>query len=405
MNPGLARYLDKYIGTPLCFLLTIIDSFIKIFKREKKIKSPKKVLFIELSEMGSAILSYSAIKKLQQKFPKAKTYFLIFKKNKESVEILDIISKERVLTIRSDSIFSLLKDTMRVIFKIRKLKLDAVLDLELFSRFTAILSYLSGAKTKVGYYKFHTEGLYRGNLINRKVIYNSYLHMSKNFIALVDSIHNDSDYPLLKKSVPDNEIKRKVIKSSRKDKEIIFKKLKSMNPNITKKNKIILINPNASKFLPIRKWPIENYCRLIKLVLKQKHTITIVIGAQSDKYSAKKICDYIKNNKRCINFAGKTKSIKELVDLYNISDLLITNDSGPAHFASMANVHQVVFFGPETPKLYAPLGENTTIMYSNFACSPCVSAFNYKKTSCRDNKCLRSIKVSDVYDVVRKKII
>ena len=44
--------------------------------------------------------------------------------------------------------------------------------------------------------------------------------------------------------------------------------------------------------------------------------------------------------------------MRELLTLYTLADVLVTNDSGPAHFASLTPVHTVVLFGPETPLLF-----------------------------------------------------
>ena len=41
--------------------------------------------------------------------------------------------------------------------------------------------------------------------------------------------------------------------------------------------------------------------------------------------------------------------------LYTLSELLITNDSGPAHFASMTPITVITLFGPETPLLFRAL--------------------------------------------------
>jgi len=92
------------------------------------------------------------------------------------------------------------------------------------------------------------------------------------------------------------------------------------------------------------------------------------------------------------------------MDLYKISDVLITNDSGPAHFSAMTDIQTFVFFGPETPLLYGPLGKNCYVFYSNYSCSPCVSVFNHRQSPCQDNKCLKSISVQEVYEKVREKL-
>ena len=98
-------------------------------------------------------------------------------------------------------------------------------------------------------------------------------------------------------------------------------------------------------------------------------------------------------------------NLKELIDLFNISRILISNDSGPPRFASLTKISILVFFGPETPILYRSLGLNVKVFYSNFACSPCVSAFNHRQSPCIDNKCLQEIKPEEVFTFVKKTII
>ena len=103
----------------------------------------------------------------------------------------------------------------------------------------------------------------------------------------------------------------------------------------------------------------------------------------------------IETNTRCIDFTGRT-SFRELLALYSIARLMITCNSGPAHFAVLLDLPTIVLFGPETPRLYSPLGNKQRILYSEFACSPCVSVYNGKKSSCTDNQCLKTISVETV---------
>jgi ADP-heptose:LPS heptosyltransferase len=80
---------------------------------------------------------------------------------------------------------------------------------------------------------------------------------------------------------------------------------------------------------------------------------------------------------------------------------MVSNDSGPPNFASLTEMPTIVLFGPETPLLYKPLGENVQAVYAGFTCSPCVSAYNHRKSLCTDNKCMQAIKVDEVYGRVR----
>src|SRR6202012_3321141 len=93
----------------------------------------------------------------------------------------------------------------------------------------------------------------------------------------------------------------------------------------------------------------------------------------------------------------------ELPALYAQAALMVTNDSGPAHFAAAAGLPTIVLFGPETSHLYKPLGTARAI-YAGLACSPCVSAHNHRKTACTDNVCMQAISVDDVYTAVAEEL-
>jgi len=397
MNIDAIRKIDYWIGIPICFFLSIINNFSKLFRNKKNMDNQKKFLFIQLSEMGSTVIAYSAMEYIKKKYQKAQLYFLIFKRNKEGIDILNIINPKNVITIRDTSFIELTIDTLFAIWRLRCERIDVSFDLELFSRYSAILNYLIGAKTRVGFYKFAAEGLYRGNLQTHNVTYNNYYHMSQNFMALVKALEGPDEIPLLKQTI--DKIKVPKIISKKSDKELMWKRLRLLKPSINKKNRIILLNPGTSKLLPLRKWPISYYAKLAKNLLMDKDTNIIVTGLIEDKIYA----DYIRNftGDRCIDFTGKTKTLKELIDLYNVADILITNDSGPAHFSALTPIKTIVFYGPETPVLYSPLGNNYTTLYSKFACSPCVSAYNHRKSPCTNNRCLQAIKPEAVIKLVQ----
>ena len=280
--------------------------------------------------------------------------------------------------------------------------IDVVFDMELFSRVGSILSYLSGAKERVGFYNFHSEGLYRGTFQTHKVFYNPYMHMSKNFLSMVYSIKLEQQMPYTKINIPDSDINYLKLISKNAAKNKIYHKIKFFYPKLSSKSKIVLINPDASALLPIRRWPIESYISLIKKILDNPESVAVIIGVNSEKPVAQQIKKSIDDD-RIIDFTGET-TLRELIDTFNISKLLVCNDSGTPNFASLTDIPMIVFFGPETPVLYSPVtnNQNIHIMYSNLACSPCVSAFNHRKTPCTDNKCLQAINVDEAYTLAKK---
>ena len=99
---------------------------------------------------------------------------------------------------------------------------------------------------------------------------------------------------------------------------------------------------------------------------------------------------------RVRSVAGKT-TLRDVLVLYTLAEVLVTNDSGPGHFASMTDIHNIVLFGPETPQLFGPLGENRHVLWAGLACSPCVNPYNHRFSPCQNNVCMQSITVDQVF--------
>ena len=392
------RQIDYYIGVPLCFLGSIFQRLVRLLIKND-MKPPKNILFIELSEMGSAILVDPAMRKLKKETG-AELYFAIFKKNKPSLDLLGTIPNENIYIIREHNLFAFIIDTFKFFFWTRKRKIDAVIDLELFSRFTALLAGFSGAPYKIGFHAYYNEGLYRGDFLSHKVAYNPHIHIAKNFIALINALlSSKEEIPYSKMLIGDEEIslaKVNIVSEQKKTiQDIVFNCTSEFN---TGKNKIILINPNASELLIQRRWPQPNYVRLIKMILdKCSQAVVLITGDPHEREEVQRLKENVQND-RCVNFAGKV-TFAQLPLLYSISEFMVTNDSGPAHFAAITDMPTFVIFGPETPALYGSLGKTTPI-YAGLACSPCVSASNHRKTACMDNVCLQVIKPDRVFTAI-----
>jgi ADP-heptose:LPS heptosyltransferase len=398
MNVDLVRKIDFWMGVPACWVLTMADFLLRPFNR-KAPTSPQKFLFMELSEMGSAILAYPTMQALKKRYPEAELFFLIFEKNRASVDILKAIPPENVLVISEKSLSSLLADVLKVIRKMRREKIDCVFDLELFARVTALLTVLSGAPIRVGFHKFRMEGLYRGNLHTHKIQYNYQQHISKSFLSLIKVLrYPKKDWPAMDEVISDQEVERASYRITESGRTDLVKKLQGFFTAISPDHKLIIFNPSAGE-IPIRAWPVEKYIELGRRILRDPQNVIILMGAGADWETTQQVHQAL-NQERCIQFTGQT-TFPELMDLFSISRLLITNDSGPAHFASLTAIRNFVFFGPETPRLYAPLGENTQILYSDFPCSPCLTAYNHRNTPCTDNKCLQAISVDEVYELIK----
>lgn len=397
MKLGFVRVLDYYVGIFVCLILTIANKFIALWRKPFQLgEKVEKVLFIELSEMGSTVLAYSAMDSFHKKLPRASLFFLIFQKNKESVELLKIIPKENILTIREDNLLVFFIDNIKLLVKFCSLKFDVVYDLELFSRYSAILTYLSGARSRIGFHKHTAEGLYRGNLLTHKVYYNTHVHMVYNFFALIHSIFKDaSQIPIVKESKNNYSVRLPEFEFSE---QLLFK-FKNL---LSEDRKTIIVNPHAGSLLPIRSWGIENFSRVIDKVVGLYDPNIVIVGLKEASKDAKHILNYVQNNRNIVDLTGKTRNLYELIHVIQIGDVFLTNDSGPGHFASLTDTPTIVLYGPETPDLYGPLSQKSIPMYKQFLCSPCLTARNHRNTKCINNKCLQAIKPEEVIERIKE---
>lgn len=401
MKLSTMRSIDAWVGRPACWALaTFLRVFGGLLQRQPR-GTERSLLFIELSEMGSTILAAATIQRAMARHPNRPVCFVIFQKNVASLHLLGLLDARNVFTIRDDSLLHMLVDVLRFVAFCRARSIDTTIDLELFARVSSILSMLSGAGTRVGFDNFHGEGLYRGAHLTHRVQYNPYYHMSQNFQALFDALECDpSQIPLLKREIALPELTVRV--PLRQDLYDYVRGELGKLADLRATRRIVLLNHDAGTLLPIRTWPAQRFAAVARaLIDDDEGTLVVLCGIPDADESARKIQALVAHP-RCVNFVGKTRTLADLMQLFHQSDLLITNDSGPAHFASLTEIASITLFGPETPRLYGPMGPRSAQLYKSLACSPCLTAANHRNSPCQDNQCLQAIAVDEVLAQARR---
>ena len=113
------------------------------------------------------------------------------------------------------------------------------------------------------------------------------------------------------------------------------------------RHRMVLFNPNASELLPQRRWPAEHFAQLAERILAG--------CARTSSFSSPA------RPRRTRRGAARPSrpapprqfrrlpALTELPALYHLAELMVTNDSGPGHFASVTGMPTISLFGPETP--------------------------------------------------------
>jgi ADP-heptose:LPS heptosyltransferase len=397
MKVNSMRLLDRWVGSLISAVLTVVRRLVDIFRGEPA-GPPRRILFIKLVEQGATVIAEPALRRAVEMVGRENVFVAVFKQNRFILDVLDVIPHENVITIRSDGLPVIFVDTIRAIWRMRREQIDAAIDFEFFSRYSGALTYLSGAKRRVGLHSFSGEAGYRGDLMTHRVGYNLTLHASQTYQALVETLNlapgqlptmdfqlaNDQAPPVFRAEAgPVQEVKALL-------RQVLGRE--SIPP-------LILLNANSGDLLPLRRWSSERYVELAQRILKKYPEVMITFtGSPDEQEEAEHLAAMVESD-RCVSIGGRT-TLHQLLIVYGLAEILITNDSGPAHYAVMTPIDVVTLFGPETPAIFGSKSPRSHIIWAGLPCSPCVNAFNQRVTTCTNNLCMQRISVDEVFATV-----
>jgi ADP-heptose:LPS heptosyltransferase len=400
LKPQTIRRVDAWLGKPACLVLTAFRRVANLFAPYRVPDvPPRKILLIKMTEQGATVLAYRAIRRAIELVGRENVYFWVFEENRPILDLMALIPPQNVIQIRATGIVRVALDLLGTLWRLRKIGVDATVDMEFFARASAVLAFLTGAKRRVGLHRFKAEGPYRGDLLTHRVQWNPYYHTAAAYYVLVEALLADPrDTPLLKRPAPRLDWAPPPLEFTEFERE----RAKAILREATGREidgPVVLLNPNASDLMPLRRWPNERFVELAaRLLAADPRVLVGFTGAPSEQEPVEALVRQL-DNPRVFNLAGRT-TLRELFAVYDACDVLVTNDSGPGHFSSLTDIHTVVIFGPETPALYGPLGRNAHVLYASLACSPCVNALNHRFSPCRNNVCMQTITAEQAFEKV-----
>ena len=334
MKMSMLRRVDSWLGIPMTMILTLVwKSF--SWMRPAPEGPVSSILFVKLAEQGSTVLAYGAIRRAIDMVGRDNVYFLAFDNNRFIVDALELIPRENVITIDESSLTIAMISSLKAVIRMRRQAIDAAIDMEFFARASAVFTLLSGARRRVGLHRYAGGGAYRGDLMTHRLVYNPHLHTSQLFYSMVEALNCSPDtFPSFALNIP--ALDSLALPSRTPSEEELTSTRAIIHQAAGREDvpPLILLNINCSDLLPLRKWDTENYVRLAQGLLEYSEDVYIgITGAPDEAEDAERVVRRV-GSPRCVSFAGKT-SMEELLTLYALSRVLVTNDSGPAHFATL----------------------------------------------------------------------
>ncbi len=397
MNVTSMRHLDRWVGSPICAALTIARRVRDLFRDEPS-DPPRRIVIIKLVEQGATVIAEPALRRAVEMVGRDNVFFVVFEENRFILDLLDVIPSENVITIRSGGLFAVGTDTLRAIRRMRRERLDAAVDFEFFSRYSAALTYLSGASRRVGFHSFAGEAEYRGDLMTHRLAYNFTLHASQTYRVLIEVLTMPPDQLPAIDFVRAPEEPPSSVQPTPDEVPPVEQMLKEVLNRDTIPP-LILLNANSSDLLPLRRWSLDRYVELAQRLLKRYPEAVIAFtGSPDEQHDAERLAARV-DSERCISVGGRT-TLRQLFVLYGLAEMLVTNDSGPAHYASLTPIDIITLFGPETPAVFGSRSPRSHVIWAGLACSPCVNAFNQRISACTNNLCMQRISVDEVFTTV-----
>ncbi|HKO60565.1 MAG TPA: lipopolysaccharide heptosyltransferase II [Pyrinomonadaceae bacterium] len=138
-----------------------------------------------------------------------------------------------------------------------------------------------------------------------------------------------------------------------------------------------------------KRWPAERYAALGDRMISELDADVVLIGSEAELEVTSQVTKAMK--RQPIVLTSKT-NLTQLAGVLSLVDLLVTNDTGPAHIASALGRPTLVIFGPTNPLTTRPYSESGQIMRVPPECAPCML-----RDCPIDHRCMTAITPDDVF--------
>ncbi len=152
---------------------------------------------------------------------------------------------------------------------------------------------------------------------------------------------------------------------------------------------IVLLNPGAS-YGPAKMYPLDRFADVADGLIESSEAQIIINAGPAEKTIAEAVEDAMKHPPM-LNLARVENSLGLLKAMVRISDLMITNDTGPRHFAAAFGVPVVTVFGPTDPDWAKIYYDNERIVRMDIPCGPCQKKACPLPTGPEQHQCMLKI--------------
>ncbi|MBM2816994.1 MAG: hypothetical protein HW421_3756 [Ignavibacteria bacterium] len=334
----------------------------------------KRIAILQTAFLGDVALTLPLAQTIKNFNTNAEIYFITTPKAAPIARLASVIKEAIIFDKRSEHKgFAGIKNLAH---KLEELNIDCILVPHRSLRST-LVAYYSKANLSVGFNKCAFSFLY-----SIKIPYYFHQHETERNLSLLKVFKEFKD-------ISPAALDEVELSISQYDQKYANELLNAKG--ILPENKLIAIAPGS--VWETKRWQESSFQQLCSKLSIHGYKC-IIIGSGEDA----PICERIAQNTGAVSLAGEC-SIPQTISLLQRTQLLISNDSAPVHFAGLAGCPVIAIFGPTSPMFgFGPKSKNSRILGNNeLSCRPC-SIHGSRKCPIKTHICMKSITADDAYN-------
>ena len=318
----------------------------------KPLPEPQRLLIVLPSWLGDAVMATPALRALRKHFSQAQITY--FGRAGPLAVLADAPWAQATIQAAPPSRLKAVPRLIKSAGTLRREHFDsAILMPNSFG--SALTVYLAGIKHRVGYDRDGRGLLLSDRLLpakeNGKFVPSPMIQYYLGLAEYMGARDSDTTMELFTSAVDEQAVDR-LLELCR----------------ISRSQPVLLMHPGGG-FGPSKRWPAEKFAQVADKLAERFNSAVLISAGPTDRQAALATKSAMKHES--VNLAEYNVTIGQLKALIRRSRLMITNDTGPRHFAAAFGVPVVTIFGSTNPAWTNTFFKGERIVQAKVSCGPC----------------------------------
>lgn len=321
---------------------------------------PARVLIIRMHAIGDVAITFPAVIGFGKQFPGTRIDFLTTASCSSLLEVLSLTGNVHVFPICTNR-WSRLMTALRFGWKARQERYDIVIDVQR-NWVSRLIRRMASPRSWSEFERF---------------IPNSAGERVLNTFRSAGFGNMSPDYSMPVKDQATRDAREKLLSSG-----------------WTGTSRLIVLNPAG--LFETRRWPLDNYVSLARLLLQEDNVQFLLLGTERIRERSRYLAHHL--GQHVVDLVKQT-SLGEGLAVLQLCSGMISEDSGLMHMAWASGIPVVALFGSTNHVMSAPVGRHVRCFHSgDLECGACMEVHCLYD----DNHCLTRVTPQSVYEAFRE---